>query len=83
MEEWGKSLESLKWNLWHGNVHRAQQLIEELEWALEPVSERSEKARKMEKAVREFGGYIKCSPMSRPQNGQFKVVSAASFKPCR
>ena len=26
---------------------------------------------------------LKCSPMSRPQNGQVKVVSAASFKPCR
>ncbi len=26
---------------------------------------------------------IKCSPKGRPKFGQFKVVSAASFKPCR
>ncbi len=26
---------------------------------------------------------LKYSPMSRPKSGQFKVVSAASFKPCR
>jgi hypothetical protein len=28
-------------------------------------------------------GALKCSPMSRPRNGQIKVVSAAIFKPCR
>ena len=26
---------------------------------------------------------LKCSPMSRPKSGQFKVVFAASFMPCR
>ncbi len=31
VEELEKSLESLKWNLWHGNVHRTLQLVEELE----------------------------------------------------
>lgn len=59
MEELEKSLESLKWNLWHGNVHRALQLIEELEWELDPFSEGSEKVRKMAKGVREFGGDIR------------------------
>ena len=59
IEDLEKSLESLKWNLWHGNVHRALQLIEALEWDLELVAESSEKGRKMQKAVREFGGYIR------------------------
>jgi len=40
VEELEKSLESLKWNLWQGNVHRALQLVEELEWELELMAER-------------------------------------------
>ena len=27
-----KELQSLKWNLWHGNVERALERIEELQW---------------------------------------------------
>ncbi len=64
-----KNLESLKWNLWHGNAHRALQLVEELEWDLEPVAEGSEKARKMQKAVREFGGYIRANREFIPNYG--------------
>ena len=30
-----KQLESLKWYLWHGNVYRALQVVEDLEWDLE------------------------------------------------
>jgi hypothetical protein len=37
----GKELQSLKWNLWHGNVERALERIEDLQWelALAPWSE--------------------------------------------
>ncbi len=64
-----ESLETLKWNLWHGNVHRAQQLVEELEWDLELVAEGSEKAKKLQKAVREFGGYITANREFIPNYG--------------
>jgi hypothetical protein len=30
-----KELECLKWNLWHGNVHKALQIVEDLEFALD------------------------------------------------
>jgi hypothetical protein len=30
-----KELERLKWNLWYGNVHKALQMVEDLECALE------------------------------------------------
>ncbi len=64
-----KKVERLKWNLWHGNVHRALQIIETLEWELEPFSEGSEKVRKMEKAVREFDSYIRANRQFIPNYG--------------
>ena len=30
-----QELQSLKWNLWHGNVERALERIEDLQWDLE------------------------------------------------
>ena len=69
VEELEKSLESLKWNLWHGNVHRSLQLIVELEWELDLFSEGSEKVRKMAKAVRELGGYIRANREYIPNHG--------------
>ena len=51
----------------HGNVHRSLQLIEDLE--LDPFSEGSEKVRKMAKAVREFGGYIRANREYIPNYG--------------
>ena len=70
VEELEKKVESLKWNLWHGNVHRALQLIEELEWDLDSFSQRSGKTRKLEKAVREFGGYIRANREFIPNYGE-------------
>ena len=52
-----KELERLKWNLWHGNVHKALQIMEDLEVALD-LEENSQEQRKLLKAVREFGTYI-------------------------
>jgi len=37
--EVGKSLESLKWSLWHGNVYRALQTIEDLQCQLDEGGE--------------------------------------------
>ena len=52
-----KEIECLKWNLWHGNVHKALQIVEDLEVALD-LEENSQEQRKLLKAVLEFGTYI-------------------------
>ena len=52
-----QELKRLKWNLWHGNVHKALQIVEELEVALD-LEKNSREQRKLLKAVREFGIYI-------------------------
>ena len=52
-----KELECLKWNLWYGNVHKALQIVEDLEVALD-LEENSQEQRKLLKAVREFRTYI-------------------------
>src|SRR5260221_14548549 len=52
-----KELECLKWNLWYGNVHKALQIVEDLDVALD-LEENSQEQRKLLKAVREFGTYI-------------------------
>jgi hypothetical protein len=64
-----KQLESLKWHLWHGNVYRALQIIEDLEWDLESQEERSERARKLLQAVSEFHHYIETNQHSIPNYG--------------
>jgi hypothetical protein len=64
-----KQLERLKWHLWHGNVYRALQLIEDLEWDLEAPEEPSERAKKVRKAVREFHHYIEANRSSIPNYG--------------
>ena len=64
-----KQLESLKWHLWHGNVYRALQLIEDLEWDIEAQEEPSERAKKLLKAVRDFHHYIEANRSSIPNYG--------------
>ena len=64
-----KQLESLKWHLWHGNVYRALQLIEDLEWDLDSPAERSERAKKLLQAVSEFHHYIEVNRSSIPNYG--------------
>ena len=39
-----KDLKHLKWNLWHGNVHKALQIVEDLEYALD-LEENSQEQR--------------------------------------
>jgi hypothetical protein len=64
-----KQLESLKWNLWHGNVYRALQIVEDLECDLEPQEETSERVKKLLKAVSEFHHYIESNRDSIPNYG--------------
>ena len=63
-----KELECLKWNLWHGNVHKALQIVEDLEFALD-LEENSQEQRKLLKAVREFGTYITANRSFIPNYG--------------
>ena len=63
-----KELERLKWNLWHGNVHKALQIVKDLEFALD-LEENSQEQRKLLKAVREFGTYITANRTFIPNYG--------------
>jgi hypothetical protein len=64
-----KNLERVKWFLWHGNVYRALEVIEDLECRLESLEESSEKQRKLLKTVREFGNYITANRSFIPNYG--------------
>jgi hypothetical protein len=64
-----KRLESLKWNLWHGNVYRALQRVEDLEGDLECLDMDTGNGKKLLKAVREFGGYIEANQAFIPNYG--------------
>ena len=66
--EIAKERERLKWNLWHGNVHKALQIVEDLEYALD-LEENSQEQRKLLKAVREFGTYITANRTFIPNYG--------------
>jgi hypothetical protein len=63
------TLERLKWYLWHGNVFRALQLVEDLEFDLDGVRESPEQ-RKLVKAVREFASYITANRGFIPNYGE-------------
>jgi hypothetical protein len=65
----GKQLERVKWFLWHGNVGRALETLEDIEGALDLLSQEGESRRKLVKAVREFGGYIEANQDFIPNYG--------------
>jgi hypothetical protein len=64
-----KQLESLKWHLWHGNVYRALQIIEDLECDLDSPAKRSERAKKLLKSASEFHHYIEANRAFIPNYG--------------
>jgi len=73
-------LERLKWFLWHGNVFRTLQTVDDLEFDLD-IEGAGLEQRKLLKAVTEFGGYIRANVTSitnygeRYQNGE--TISSA------
>jgi hypothetical protein len=73
-------LERLKWFLWHGNLFRALQTMEDVEFDLE-AEDASPEQRKLLQAVREFGGYIRANAGSIPNYGELyragEVISSA------
>jgi hypothetical protein len=63
------TLERLKWYLWHGNVFRALQLVEDLEFDVDGLTE-SPAQRKLEKAGHEFASYISANRAFIPHYGE-------------
>jgi len=64
-----KHLESLKWNLWHGNVLHALQRIDDLDDDLELLEENPANKKKLLKAVKEFRSYIEANQAFIPNFG--------------
>jgi hypothetical protein len=59
----------VKWFLWHGNVVRALDTIEDIEGELNLLPHDGESRRKLLKAVREFRGYIEANQNFIPNYG--------------
>ena len=64
-----KTLERLKWYLWHGNVYQALQKAKRLEWDLEDWEENSETAARLLAAVQDFAHYIALNQKAIPNYG--------------
>ncbi len=64
-----RHMESLKWNLWHGNVPHALQRIGDLDDDLRMLEDNPANKKKLEKAVREFHSYIKAYQAFIPNYG--------------
>ena len=64
-----KPLESLKWHLWHGNIYRALQIVEDLERDLDSGIDPTERETKLLKAVSEFHHDIEVNRAFIPNDG--------------
>lgn len=62
-------LERVKWYLWHGNVFRALQILDDLQLDLDIYDEERPAIGKLLKAVREFHGYIAVNRAFIPNYG--------------
>jgi hypothetical protein len=65
----GEELVRLKWFLWHGNVFRALQIVDDLVVDLDVEDPAPEQA-KLLKAVTEFDTYIRANASSTPNYGE-------------
>jgi len=66
-EEFEKELERVKWSLWHRNVYKALQVLEDLEWDID--AEASCEAQKLARTLHEFDHYIRTNRSSIPNYG--------------
>jgi hypothetical protein len=64
-----RQLERVKWYLWHGNVFRALQGLEDLSTDLDDIEPVTEGLKKLRKAVHEFQGYIAVNTPFIPSYG--------------
>jgi hypothetical protein len=65
-----EELQSLKWSLWHGNVERALERMEDLQWDLDFTVGKSENRDKLLKQLREFDVYIRNNREYIPNYGE-------------
>src|SRR5664279_2968127 len=67
-------LQRLKWFLWHGNVFRSLQTVDDIATDLEDQDTGGQQDRdrldKLAKAVREFGGYLAANASAIPNYGE-------------
>ncbi len=63
-----KELQRVKWFLWHGNVFRARQTVDDLTTDL--TTDVGVESGKLAKAVREFGGYLAANACAIPNYGE-------------
>jgi hypothetical protein len=78
-ESMEEKLQSLKWKLWHGNVERALERVEELRWDLDLTPGKSESREKLSKQLGEFDGYIKNNREFIPNYGERYRHGGADF----
>jgi hypothetical protein len=64
-----RDLESLKWNLWHGNVRRALAIVDDLACDVASLSKECENRLKLQRMLREFSGYIHANGAFIPNYG--------------
>jgi hypothetical protein len=72
----GPDLQRLKWFLWHGNVFRALQTVEDLTADLETLHPEEEPT-KLGKAVREFDSYLRANAERIPNYGERRRAGEA------
>ena len=64
-----KNFESVKWNLWRGNVSHALQRLDDLDDDLETLEENPQNKRKLQKAVTELRCYVIANEAFIPNYG--------------
>jgi hypothetical protein len=72
----GPDLQRLKWFLWHGNVFRALQTVDDLTADLETLHPEKEPT-KLGKAVREFDSYLRANAERIPNYGERRRAGEA------
>ena len=70
LEKLDAEFERIKWYLWHGNVFRALQEIQGVQFDLEGYEEEVPCSAKLAKSVREFSGYIEANQQFIPNYGE-------------
>ena len=68
-----QELQRVKWFLWHGNVFRARQTVDDLATDLTDTDTVVESG-KLAKAVREFGGYLAANASCIPNYGERRLA---------
>ena len=76
----GKQLERVKWFLWHGNVGRALDTIDDVEGELDLLPQVGESRKKLLKAVGEFRGYIEANQNSLRMRSDYAAVFLSSVR---